>query len=108
MLLTHVAFPRIPLLALIALPLLLINTPLALIRRAYFLKVHKVPKLTAGQLKRAWSTPTKWYPIPVALGAIVILAVQYRRQKHEPEVTSQREGGVVVRGIDGPWQVSLR
>jgi len=63
----------------------------------------------AGKIERAWSTPTKWYPIPIALGALVLVVVQYRKQRRatEPEVVSQREGGAVVKpAIDGPWQVS--
>jgi phosphatidylserine decarboxylase len=64
----------------------------------------------AGKIERAWSTPTKWYPIPIALGALVLVAVQYRKQRSsEPEVTSQREGGAVLKpAIDGPWQVSTK
>jgi phosphatidylserine decarboxylase len=59
-----------------------------------------------GKIGRAWSTPTKWYPIPIALGALVLVAVQYRKQRRaEPEVVSQREGGAVIKP-DGPWQVS--
>lgn len=64
-------------------------------------------KRVAGKVKRAWRTPTKWFPIPIALGALVLVAVQYRKQRKEPEVVSQREGGAVLKpSIDGPWQVS--
>ncbi|GMK59418.1 hypothetical protein CspeluHIS016_0800240 [Cutaneotrichosporon spelunceum] len=43
------------------------------------------------QLKRAWKTPTKWKPIPVAL-----------------EVTAQGKLGAVIKpSIDGPWQVRI-
>ena len=62
-----------------------------------------------GKVSKAWSTPTKWYPIPIALGALVLLAVQWRKQSKEDvlEVESQREGAVVrSRKVDGPWQVS--
>jgi phosphatidylserine decarboxylase len=65
-------------------------------------------------MKQAAKTPTRWYPIPIALGAIVILAVQLRKQMGGPgsetfEVTSQGEQGAVLksRNVDGPWQVSL-
>jgi hypothetical protein len=65
---------------------------------------------SADQLKRAWKTPTKWKPIPVALGALVLLAVQFRHTLlgiDEPEVTSQGKDGAVIKpSIDGPWQVS--
>ncbi|KAL1406125.1 phosphatidylserine decarboxylase 1 [Vanrija albida] len=62
-----------------------------------------------AKLNRAWSTPTKWFPIPIALGALVLVAVQYRKQLlgGEPEVVKQREGGAVVAGPDGPWQVRI-
>lgn len=59
-------------------------------------------------MNRAWATPTKWYPIPIALGALVLLAVQLRKQSQGDaiEVESQREGAVVRSSkIDGPWQV---
>ncbi|ORX38446.1 phosphatidylserine decarboxylase-domain-containing protein [Kockovaella imperatae] len=63
------------------------------------------------RISKVWSTPTKWYPIPVALGALVLLAVQYRKQARDaPEVTKQDEGGAVVnagRKVDGPWQVQV-
>lgn len=62
------------------------------------------------KLNRAWSTPTKWYPIPIALGALVLLAVQYRKDKRGSDdvtVDSQREGAVVrSSSLEGPWQVS--
>ena len=62
------------------------------------------------KLNRAWSTPTKWYPIPIALGALVLLAVQFRKQQRESDditVDAQREGAVVRSSkLDGPWQVS--
>lgn len=61
-----------------------------------------------GKVTKAWSTPTKWYPIPIALGALVLLAVQFRKSQGDAiEVESQREGAVVRSSkIDGPWQVS--
>lgn len=65
---------------------------------------------SSERLSEAWSTPTKWYPIPLALGALVLLAVQFRRNTRDPpEVESQREGGVVFKSskLDGPWQVSF-
>ncbi|KAK4685123.1 phosphatidylserine decarboxylase, partial [Tremellales sp. Uapishka_1] len=61
------------------------------------------------KLANAWSTPTKWYPIPLALGALVLLAVQYRKQSREElEVETQGEGGAVVKArANGPWQVRV-
>jgi phosphatidylserine decarboxylase len=67
---------------------------------------------TAGRLAHAWnSTPIKWYPIPIALGALVLVGVQYRKQLrdgHGMKVQQQDMDGAVVdvRG-GGPWQVSL-
>ena len=65
------------------------------------------PRLTE-KVNKAWSTPTKWYPIPIALGALVLLAVQYRKQtREELEIESQGEGGAVLNAKkNGPWQVS--
>lgn len=58
------------------------------------------------KLSRAWKTPTKWYPIPIAVGALVLVAVQWRKQKREePLVETQGPDGAVIRA-EGPWQVS--
>ncbi|WWC71482.1 phosphatidylserine decarboxylase [Kwoniella pini CBS 10737] len=64
------------------------------------------------KVAQAWSTPTRWYPIPIALGALVLLAVQYRKStRSDIEVESQGEGGAVVKKggkrVDGPWQVRV-
>ncbi|WWD19152.1 phosphatidylserine decarboxylase [Kwoniella shandongensis] len=64
------------------------------------------------KVAQAWSTPTRWYPIPFALGALVLLAVQYRKQtRGEIEVETQDENGAVVKKsgkrVDGPWQVRV-
>ncbi|WWC63389.1 phosphatidylserine decarboxylase [Kwoniella dejecticola CBS 10117] len=64
------------------------------------------------KVAQAWSTPTRWYPIPIALGALVLLAVQYRKSTRDDiEVESQGEGGAVVKKggkrVDGPWQVRV-
>ncbi len=63
---------------------------------------------------RAWSsTPTRWYPIPIALGGLVLLAVQYRRTSNVPrpdavnvESADERGASVALRQ-DGPWQVRV-
>ena len=66
------------------------------------------------KLRDAAKTPTRWYPIPIALGALVLLAVKFRKEitgggpgSETFEVTSQGEGGAVVQSkrVDGPWQV---
>jgi len=70
---------------------------------------------STARLSHAWnSTPTKWYPIPVALGAAVLLAVQYKRspfafgaKEDQAVVESEGEGGARVKmKSSGPWQVS--
>lgn len=67
----------------------------------------------------AWKdTPTKWYPIPIALGAAVLLAVQYRKTlSSSPQISSVGDRIEVTgdgeRGADvqvkssGPWQVRV-
>ena len=74
------------------------------------------PADKAEKLRDAAKTPTKWYPIPIALGAVVLLAIQFRKEitgggpgSETLEVTSQGEGGAVVQSkkVDGPWQVRL-
>lgn len=86
-------------------PLILLVVVHAIIRVVWQGTTH-----SADQLKRAWKTPTKWKPIPVALGALVLLAVQFRHSLlgiDEPEVTKQGKDGAVLKP-DGPWQVSRR
>jgi hypothetical protein len=70
---------------------------------------------STARLSHAWnSTPTKWYPIPIALGAAVLLAVQYKRspfafgaKEDQAVVESEGEGGARVKmKSSGPWQVS--
>lgn len=70
--------------------------------------------LTA-RLSHAWnSTPTRWYPIPIALGAAVLVALQYKRspfaygaKEDQAVVESEGEGGARVKmKSSGPWQVS--
>lgn len=52
----------------------------------------------------AWTeTPVTWYPIPIAVGALVLVAIQYRR-KTRKEVLVDEDGNEVIR-LKGPWQV---
>ena len=61
---------------------------------------------TLERLVNAWrQTPTKWYPLPVAVGALVLMVIQYRR-RGEREVHVDEHGHEVVR-LKGPWTVSL-
>ncbi|KAF9806701.1 hypothetical protein IEO21_08576 [Rhodonia placenta] len=59
------------------------------------------------RLANAWKdTPTKWYPLPVFVGALVLTALQYRRRVTEREVHVDENGQEVVR-LKGPWQVHV-
>ncbi|KAJ7182609.1 phosphatidylserine decarboxylase 1 [Mycena crocata] len=54
----------------------------------------------------AWTeTPTKWYPIPIAVGALVLVAMQYRK-KTRKEVHVDAEGNEVIK-LKGPWQIHV-
>ncbi|KAG6828988.1 hypothetical protein H0H92_006060 [Tricholoma furcatifolium] len=61
------------------------------------------------KLINAWTeTPTKWYPIPIAVGALLLVAIQYRRKlrKAKKEVEVDDDGMEVIR-LKGPWQVHV-
>ncbi|KAJ7026160.1 phosphatidylserine decarboxylase 1 [Mycena alexandri] len=54
----------------------------------------------------AWTeTPVTWYPIPIAVGALVLVAIQYRKNSRK-EVHVDEEGNEVIR-LKGPWQVHV-
>ncbi|KAJ7049477.1 phosphatidylserine decarboxylase 1 [Mycena amicta] len=58
------------------------------------------------KLLTAWTgTPVIWYPIPIAVGALVLVAIQYRR-KARKEVHVDENGNEVIR-LKGPWQVHV-
>lgn len=79
--------------------------------RTPFLFFSKFPLLMApfqGKLMSAWSdTPTKWYPLPIAVGALLLVAIQYRRKSRRAskEVELDENGEEVIK-LRGPWQVS--
>ncbi|EIM91883.1 phosphatidylserine decarboxylase [Stereum hirsutum FP-91666 SS1] len=56
----------------------------------------------------AWRrTPTKWYPLPWFVGAMLLVLVQWRRTvRKEAEVHVDGDGHEVVR-LRGPWQVHI-
>ncbi|TCD71387.1 phosphatidylserine decarboxylase 1 [Steccherinum ochraceum] len=59
------------------------------------------------RLARAWAeTPTKWYPLPIAVGALLLMFMQYRKRLPPREVHVDEEGREVVR-LKGPWQVHV-
>ncbi|KAJ7489530.1 phosphatidylserine decarboxylase 1 [Mycena latifolia] len=54
----------------------------------------------------AWTeTPIVWYPIPIAVGALVLVAIQYRK-KARKEVHVDDDGNEIIR-LKGPWQVHV-
>nr|GAT56102.1 phosphatidylserine decarboxylase proenzyme [Mycena chlorophos] len=58
------------------------------------------------KLLNAWTeTPVKWYPIPIAVGALVLVAIQYRK-KARKEVHVDADGNEIIR-LKGPWQVHV-
>ena len=60
-----------------------------------------------GKLLAAWTqTPTKWYPLPLAVGALLLVALQYRHKlaRAEKEVHVDDKGHEVIK-LKGPWQV---
>lgn len=66
----------------------------------------------SGRLASAWrvsassaSAHAKWYPIPVALGALVLVFFRYKKRMDSKEVHLDENGEEVVR-LRGPWQVS--
>ncbi|EIW86063.1 phosphatidylserine decarboxylase [Coniophora puteana RWD-64-598 SS2] len=61
------------------------------------------------KLVTAWTdTPTKWYPLPIAVGALLLVAIQYRKKaaRAEKEVMVDEDGNEVIK-LKGPWQVHV-
>ncbi|GJE98010.1 phosphatidylserine decarboxylase [Phanerochaete sordida] len=59
------------------------------------------------RLANAWrQTPTKWYPLPIAVGALLLIAIQYRKRLGEKEVYVDEDGHEVVK-LKGPWTVHV-
>ena len=62
-----------------------------------------------GKLLNAWTeTPTKWYPLPLAIGALLLVAIQYRKKSKRAsrEVHVDEDGLEVIR-LKGPWQARI-
>jgi len=57
----------------------------------------------------AWTeTPTKWYPLPIAVGALLLVAIQYRKKvKQAQKEVHLDENGVEVVKLKGPWHVHV-
>jgi hypothetical protein len=61
------------------------------------------------KLINAWrGTPTKWYPIPIAVGALLLVAIRYRKKsiQVQKEVQVDKDGREVIK-LRGPWQVCV-
>lgn len=68
---------------------------------------HGVPLYR--RLMLAWTkTPTKWYPLPLAVGAILLVVIQYRKKvaRAENEVHVDDEGREIIK-LKGPWHVHV-
>lgn len=63
--------------------------------------------LSTGKIITAWTeTPTKWYPLPLAVGALLLVALQYRKKvKQAQKEVHLDENGVEVVKLKGPWHV---
>ncbi|KAI0735768.1 phosphatidylserine decarboxylase [Earliella scabrosa] len=59
------------------------------------------------RLVEAWqNTPTKWYPLPVAAGALLLIVLQYRKRSTSREVVVDEDGHEVIK-LKGPWHVHV-
>lgn len=65
--------------------------------------------LRTGKIVTAWTqTPTKWYPLPLAVGALLLVVMQYHKMSRaQKEVHVDEEGREVIK-LKGPWQVCTR
>lgn len=63
----------------------------------------------SGKLINAWTqTPTKWYPLPLAVGAFLLVAIQYRKKsKRARREVDVNEDGLEVIRLKGPWHVRV-
>jgi phosphatidylserine decarboxylase len=60
------------------------------------------------RLLNAWNgTPTKWYPLPLAVGALLLVAMQLRRRVRGGKEVLVDDEGVQVIKLKGPWQVHV-
>ncbi|OBZ79493.1 Phosphatidylserine decarboxylase proenzyme 1, mitochondrial [Grifola frondosa] len=59
------------------------------------------------RLANAWKeTPTNWYPLPIAVGALLLVVLRYQHKRAEKEVHVDEHGHEVVR-LKGPWHVHV-
>lgn len=65
----------------------------------------RTPTGPTERLADAWqNTPTTWYPLPIAAGALLLIFIQYRRKSATKEVVVDEHGNEVIR-LKGPWHV---
>ncbi|PPQ65607.1 hypothetical protein CVT24_011816 [Panaeolus cyanescens] len=61
-----------------------------------------------GKIMTAWSeTPTKWYPLPLAVGALLLVALQYHKKSKRAREVDVNEDGLEVIKLKGPWHVHV-
>ncbi|KAG8936925.1 phosphatidylserine decarboxylase 1 [Tulasnella sp. 419] len=63
-----------------------------------------------SRMAEAWyNTPTKWYPLPVGIGAVLLGVIQFRKNQQKAidsaEVVVDEHGESVK--LQGPWQVHV-
>ncbi|KAJ7176516.1 phosphatidylserine decarboxylase 1 [Mycena filopes] len=83
------------------------------LQRVYYSTSTKTPENNPNndlplyrKIINAWTeTPVTWYPIPIAVGALVLVAIQYRK-KSRKEVHVDEDGNEVIK-LKGPWQVHV-
>ena len=65
--------------------------------------------LYAGKLIKAWTeTPTKWFPLPLAVGALLLVALQYRKKSQRArKMVDVNEDGMEIIKLKGPWHVCI-
>jgi phosphatidylserine decarboxylase len=61
----------------------------------------------AGRIIASWNeTPIKWYPLPIAVGALLLVAIQYRKKVRQAQKEVHvDEHGIEVVKLKGPWHV---
>ncbi|KIL60156.1 hypothetical protein M378DRAFT_84088 [Amanita muscaria Koide BX008] len=57
----------------------------------------------------SWNeTPIKWYPLPIAVGALLLVAIQYRKKVRQAQKEVHvDEHGIEVVKLKGPWHVHV-
>lgn len=65
--------------------------------------------ICTGRLINAWTeTPTKWYPLPLAVGALLLVVIQYRKKSQRArKMVDVDEDGMEIIKLKGPWQVCI-